>query len=112
MLKGTVYTFTIWAYPGHEKFQRFAASWIAELSEKSMSDVYVKDETNEIFWTVWEDGEKKYVKILNTDWTAPGNVKKAKLSVNGQFIDILVKEGTLLIAEIEKGVTSIREYSL
>ncbi len=109
--KGTVYTFTIWAYPGHERFQSFAASWIAELSEKSLSDVCVKDETGEIFWTVWEDGAKKFIKLLNTDWTVPGNVKKAKLSVNGQLTDISVKEGTLVVAEIENNQVSTKEYA-
>ena len=110
--KGTVYTFTLWAYPGHEKFQSFAASWIAALSEQSRSDIYVQDDTKEVFWTIWKDGAKTYVKMLNTDWTVPGNIKTVTLSVKGALTDVSVKEGTLVVAEVENDTVSIQEYIL
>ena len=110
--KGTVYTFTIWAYPGHEKFQKFAASWIAELSKQSLSDIYVEDKTGEVFWTIWKDENKTYVNLLNTDWTEAENVKRVKLSVNGQLTDVSVTEGKLVVAEVENNKTVIKEYKI
>ena len=66
---GFVYTFTLWAYPGHEEFQKFCAWWVKALAEESLPDVYVEDASGEVFWTRWIDGEKQILMLLNTDWT-------------------------------------------
>lgn len=102
--KGYVYTLTLWAYPGHEKFQSFCASVVAKLSEETLDDVYVKDESNEVFWSVWDDEGRKKVMLINTDWTQKGNVKTVTLVADGKEHIINVAERELVIASLENGV--------
>lgn len=102
--KGYVYTFTLWAYPGHEKFQNFCACVIAKLSEETLNDVYVKDETKEVFWSVWDDNGHKKVMLLNTDWTKKGNIKTATLIENGREHSIAVPERELVIVSLENEI--------
>lgn len=76
--KGWVYTLTLWAYPGHEKFQRFSAAVVAMLSAEARGEVYVEDDSGEVFWTQWrdtEDGADATLMLLNTDWSSRGNAK-------------------------------------
>jgi len=109
--KGTVYTFTLWAYPGHEKFQQFSASWIAKLAGDSLGDVCVKDETSEVFWTVWEDGENKKLMLLNTDWTEKGNIKRAVVCVNDKEIQVDVPERALVVINVADSI-EVKTYTL
>ena len=109
--KGYVFTFTIWAYPGHEKFQNFSASWVAELARNALGDVYVKDDTNEVFWTVWENNGRKRFMLLNTDWTSKGNVKKAEVHTGNESIVVDVPERNLVVVDVENGFF-IRNYKL
>lgn len=102
--KGYVYTFTLWGYPGHEKFQSFCASVIAKLSEQTLDDVFVKDDSREVFWSVWDDCGKKKVMLINTDWTLKGNVKTVTLVENGREHIIDVPERELVIVSIENDV--------
>ena len=108
--KGYVYTMTIWAYPGHEKFQKLSASWISYLSEKALPDVYVEDDTNEVFWSRWEDGDKTIIMLLNTDWTVPSNEKKVNLVIGENKEEITVKERVLTIAEVHDGKVTTKEF--
>ena len=108
--KGYVYTMTIWAYPGHEKFQKLSASWISYLSQKALPDIYVEDVTGEVFWTRWVDGEKTIIMLLNTDWTVPSNEKKVNLVFEGNKKEIAVKEGVLTIVEVENGEVTVKEF--
>lgn len=110
--KGYLYTFTIWAYPGHEKFQRFAAAWTAKLADGAKGDIYAEDTTGEIFWTVWEDGADKYLMLLNTDWTVKGNVKPAKITYVGGSKVVDVPERAVVIAKIAGGKTDVKTYAL
>ncbi len=109
--KGYVFTFTIWAYPGHEKFQRFSASWVAKLAENALGDVYAKDETGEVFWTLWENHGKKTLMLLNTDWTSKGNVKKAEVHAGNKSIEVDVPESNLVVVDVEDGFF-VRNYKL
>ena len=111
--EGYVYTFTLWAYPGHEQFQRFAATWVEELAcEAAERDAYVIDDSREVFWTRWVDGDKTTVMLLNTDWTEAGNEKDVILVADGAAYELCVKERTILIADIENGEVNVEEYSL
>lgn len=110
--KGYVYTFTIWAYPGHEKFRTLSASWVKELAKENRKDTYVRDDSGEIFWTVWEDGEKKTVMVLNTDWTSKGNEKKITLVTKECETELYAKEREALIIDIENGNVSVSRYTL
>ncbi len=101
--KGWVYTFTLWAYPGHERFQKFCAAWVQRLAAEARGDLWVEDETGEVFWTVWQDGEARRVLLLNTDWTVPGNEKPVTLHFGSKEIAFPVREGTLTEAEMVRG---------
>ena len=110
---GYVYTFTLWAYPGHEQFQKFTATWVEELAcEAAEKDVYVIDDSREVFWTRWVDGDKTTVMLLNTDWTEKNNVKDVVLVADGYAYELQVTERKILIAEIENGEVNVEEYEL
>lgn len=100
--RGFVYTLTLHAYPGHEKFQKFSAAWTEYLSRQAMGDVYVKDPTETVFWTVWEDedGVGKTLMMLNTDWTEKGNEKQAEIVTPAGSMMISVKEREALICKV------------
>ncbi len=110
--KGWVYTFTLWAYPGHEQFQRFCAAWIAELAKSALPQTYLEDPSGEVFWTRWEQDESTVLMVLNTDWTAPGNEKQVTLHTQTQQIPLSVREQTLLVVTIQDGAAKIQEYTL
>lgn len=108
---GYVYTFTMWAYPGHEQFQKFAATWVELLSaEAAEKDVYVIDDSGEVFWTRWVDGDKTTIMLLNTDWTEKGNVKDVAIVSDGMAYEVAVKERALLVVDIENGEVNAEEY--
>lgn len=109
---GEVYTFTFWAYPGHEQFMSFAATWVARLAEMTLPEIHIKDETGEVFWTRWVDKDKTQIMLLNTDWTSNGNVKNVTLHVGDKIKPLAVKEGTLLTADVVNGEVTLSEYTL
>lgn len=101
--KGSVYTFTLWAYPGHEGFRDFTASVVAKLAGENVPDVRVADESGEIFWTRWEDGDTVRLMLLNTDWTEAGNVKHADVVCGGTRYPVSVAERTALCVTVRGG---------
>jgi len=108
--EGEVYTFTFWAYPGHEQFMSFSAAWVARLAEMTRPEIYVEDESGEVFWTRWVDGDKTQIMLLNTDWTVKHNVKTVTLHVGDKTVELGVKERALLCADIVNGEVSVSEY--
>ena len=77
--KGKVYLITAWAYPGYERLQEFAASYISYLAAKSCPEYFVDDPSREVFWSVrYFDNDPRCgtLSLLNTDWTTAGNRKK------------------------------------
>lgn len=110
--EGEVYTFTFWAYPGHEQFMSFSAAWVARLAEKTLPEIYVTDESGEVFWTRWVDGETTQIMLLNTDWTEKGNVKNVTLHTGDKEVALAVKERTLLTADVVNGEVTVNEYEL
>lgn len=111
--KGTVYTFTIWAYPGHEQFQPFAASVIADLCDKHKSDIYVEDVSNEVFWTRWDDGGDTTLMLLNTDWTVAGNEKHVHIVTPAQTMAVTVKEREAMLVHVHNGkIAEVKRYTI
>ena len=96
--KGWVYTFTLWAYPGHERFQRFCAAWVQQLSREARGDFYAEDPSGEVFWTLWQCGNTRRMLLLNTDWSAPGNEKTVTIALGSREVSCTVREGTLTVA--------------
>ncbi len=109
---GEVYTFTAWAYPGHEQFMRFSATWVEQLAKATLPDTYVEDESGEVFWTRWVDGDTERIMLLNTDWSKPGNEKAVTLVAGGARHALSVKEQTVLIAEVKDGKVTAEAYTL
>lgn len=110
--KGWVYTFTLWAYPGHEKFQKFCAAWVQRLAEAARGDLWVEDTSGEVFWTLWQEETGTRVLLLNTDWTAPGNEKAVTLYFGGKTKRFPVREGTLTVATVRDETVGICNYEL
>ena len=108
--EGEVYTFTFWAYPGHEQFMSFSAAWVARLAEMTRPEIYVTDESGEVFWTRWVDGEATQIMLLNTDWTVKHNVKNVTLHAGDKEFALSVKERALLTADIVNGELTVNEY--
>ena len=109
---GYVYTFTLWAYPGHEKFQSFAASFVALLSDEKMTEAHVEDQSGEVFWTVWQDGDKTRIYMLNTDWTSDGNEKNVTVVFGENRLDMAICEKTLVEVTYEDGKFDTSVHSL
>ena len=110
--KGYVYTLTLNAYPGHEKFQKFSAAWTEFLCRNAMGEVYVDDPSETVFWTVWEEesGDKTLM-LLNTDWTAAGNEKNVTIITPHGNEAVSVKEREALICRISGGREFTSEIS-
>lgn len=103
--KGWVYTFTLWAYPGHERFQKFCAAWVQRLATDARGDFYAEDPSGEVFWTVWKTDTGKRMFLLNTDWTVPDNEKRITLHISGEEKVISVPESRITVVTYgEKGL--------
>ena len=110
--KGWVYTFTLWAYPGHERFQKFCAAWVQQLAKEARGEVFADDPSGEVFWTLWENEKTLRMLLLNTDWTQPGNEKPVTLHVSGRTIPCCVKEGAVTVATIRENDVEIQQLTL
>lgn len=101
MGKGWIYTLTLWAYPGHERFQKFAAAWVAFLASASRTEIKVEDPSKEVFWTLWERNDAtKTLMMLNTDWTKPGNIKTVRLATPRISQQLEIKEHNAVFVDI------------
>ena len=111
--KGTVYTFTLWAYPGHELYQSFCAAWTAKLAKDALPEIYIEDPTGEVFWTRWEEPDgSTTLMLLNTDWTSKGNEKFVILHTPGQSLPLTVTEREALLVNIKDGTITAEQISL
>ena len=109
---GWVYTFTLWAYPGHERFRKFCAAWVQRLAEEARGDFYAEDPSGEVFWTVWEAEGERRMWLLNTDWSEPGNEKTITVSAKGRQFPLSVREGILTEVTLRQGEPVITNYRL
>jgi len=97
--QGWVYTFTLWAYPGHERFQSFCAAWLARLAGETRSEIFVEDESGEVFWTLWRHGETHTLMMLNTDWTCKDNEKPVRIVTPAGVLEREVPERVPVILD-------------
>ena len=103
--KGYVYCLALWAYPGHEKFQLFSATWLARLAAQNKGDIAVDDPSKEVFWTIWrQDDGKQCLMLLNTDWTTSGNTKKVQVHTPATSFPLDVQEGNALMVILDDNV--------
>lgn len=110
--KGWVYTFTIWAYPGHERFQKFCAAWVEKLARDARGDFFAEDPSGEVFWTLWHADGARRMLLLNTDWTVPGNEKEVTLHFGGRTVTCPVREGVLTVATARGETLEISQEEL
>ena len=109
---GFVYTFTIWAYPGHELFKQFSADWINLFLTEARGNIYLEDNSGDVFWTTWQEGNVIHIMALNTDYTKKDNVKRCKLIINNHPSAVNVKEGVLQVFTIVGGSFTVKEYTI
>lgn len=109
---GWVYTFTLWAYPGHERFQRFCAAWVQQLAVQARGDIFAEDPSGEVFWTLWQKEGITRMLLLNTDWTQPGNEKPVVIHAHGRQFPCAVPEGMLTVATVSGDKVEIRTVGL
>jgi len=110
--KGWVYTFTLWAYPGHERFQTFCAAWIAKLARENQPGVRVEDPSGEVFWTRWVNGDETTLMLLNTDWTKKGNVRQVTLVDGESRVPLSVRERTAVLVTVGGGEIRLETATL
>ncbi len=101
--KGIVYTLTAWAYPGHEALGGVMAVWLRKLCAENCGEVFVEDNSKEVFWNVREAENFRQVILLNTDWTTPGNVKDVQLHTPSGTYPLSVREGEVKIVYLYDG---------
>jgi hypothetical protein len=97
--RGTVYTVTAYAYPGHEALRKVMGALIAKLASGNLPKTRVIDPSREIFWNEWvEDGNVRRLMLLNTDWTVAGNSKTVWIdSGDIQFeTDVIERQAKIL----------------
>ena len=105
--KGWVYTFTLWAYPGHEEFQEFCATWLARLAKEHQPEICVEDASGEVFWTRWIKDGVTTIMLLNTDWTKKGNEKSVVLKMGEKEMPLQIRERVGYMATITDGDVKI-----
>ncbi|MBQ7694191.1 MAG: hypothetical protein IJT50_03620 [Lentisphaeria bacterium] len=90
--KGSVYTLTAWAYPGHEKLQRLSASVTAFLAGNCQGEYHVVDPSGEVFWNFRKEENCLRLNMLNTDWSVKGNVKQVTVVTPELRVSVTVEE--------------------
>jgi hypothetical protein len=101
---GYAYLLCAYAYPGHEKLKHISPNVIRTLiGIHVQKDVFVKDETNQTYWSDWkhQDGGKLY--LINIDWTNIDNENKVNVQIYDDNFDCIVKERQLLEIAYQKG---------
>ena len=90
--KGSVYTLTAWAYPGHEKLQRLSASVTAYLAGICRGEYCVGDPSGEVFWNFRKEENCLRLNMLNTDWGVKGNLKQVTVVTPELQVPVMVEE--------------------
>ncbi|MBQ4098340.1 MAG: hypothetical protein IJC72_03430, partial [Clostridia bacterium] len=95
--KGYAYLLCVYAFPGHEKLKYICANIMQTLLETYVQkDVFVRDETNQVYWSDWKNGNASKLYLLNIDWAKPDNQKTVEV-IKGDFsFTCEVKERNIL----------------
>ena len=98
--KGTVYTLTAWAYPGHDALGELMAVWLRKLCAGARGEIFVEDESKEVFWNLRRSPEVQTLTILNTDWTSEGNSKRVMIHTPEHSFPADIRERELKLIHI------------
>jgi hypothetical protein len=83
--KGYAYLLCTYAYTGHKKLKYVGANIMQTLLDAYLQkDVFVRDETKQVYWSDWENENSGKLYLLNIDWAKPGNKKTVEV-VKGNF---------------------------
>ena len=110
--EGYVYTLTFHAYPGHEQFQKVSAAFTQYLCQLHKGDTYVQDDSDMVFWTVWEDGDEKTLMLLNTDWAVKNNQVTVKICSPYGEEEVCVREREALICRVRQSGNVYERYTI
>ncbi len=101
---GYAYLLCTYAYPGHEKLKHIAPNIIRSLIDIHVKkDVFVKDETNQTYWSDWKHQAGGKLYLINIDWTKIDNQNKVSVQIYDDNFDCVVKERQLLEIAYQKG---------
>ena len=94
--KGTAYLLCTFDYPGNSYLVPLMTPLIRRLSASLDWPVALDDPSGDVYYTVRDEGNGvRHVHLLNTDWSAAGNVKRCRLRLGGGWIEVEVAEGRL-----------------
>ena len=94
--KGTAYLLCTFDFPGNSYLVPLMTPLIRRLSSSLDWPVELDDPSGDVYYTVRDEGNGvRHVHLLNTDWSAAGNVKKCRLRLGGNWIEDDVAEGRL-----------------
>ena len=94
--KGTAYLLCSYDFPGNSQLVPLMNPLIRRLSSSIDSPVELDDPSGDVYYTVRDEGnDVMHVHLLNTDWSAAGNVKGCRLRLGGDWIEAEVDEGRL-----------------
>ena len=95
---GYVYLLLTYAYPGHEALKDLMPKILLAIvgEVKKTRQIQVTDSSGEIYWSNWKkDDSSGRVYMLNTDWTKPGNEKKAVVEKGNIRLSCNVLQGEI-----------------
>ncbi len=91
--RGRVWLLTAWAWPGHAAFQDLVRDTLHLLAGQARGPVRLEDPSGEVAYAAWQaPSGLRHVHLLNTDWTAEGNVKPCRLRLGRHGIPVAVRE--------------------
>ena len=93
---GTAYLLCTYEFPGNSYLVPLMNPLIRALACSIDSPVELDDPSGDVYYTVRDEGNGVvHVHLLNTDWSAAGNVKRCRLRLGGDWIEADVAEGRL-----------------
>ena len=94
--EGTAYLLCTCDFPGNSNLVSLMTPLIRNLSSSLDWPVELDDPSGDVYYTVRDEGNGvMHVHVLNTDWSAAGNVKRCRLRLGGDWIEAEVAEGRL-----------------
>ncbi len=95
--KGYAYLLCTYAYPGHEKLKYVCVNIMQTLLKTYVQkDIFVRDKTNEIYWSDWKNKNTGKLYLLNIDWAKAGNKKIVEIVKGDLSFDCIVEEHKIL----------------
>jgi hypothetical protein len=96
---GRTFTCTAYEYFGHRGLLPLARRWLEGLVTETPPEVRLEGGDGEVAYFVYPEGDRRRVFLVNTDWTAAGNVKACRvISRSGGSAEVAVREGE--VAEV------------